>query len=242
MSFYKPTQAELMQEAQDLLDKRIAEIEPHNKQTSFDNDTRDIYKPVDNVKAKCSLQTCHRYSLYERPRQDPPKDTGAYVPELSARLDNDRNLTDGARRCARKIAELTYRRNRAERSLEVTVTYLMEALGKCRRTIQRYLGNLEREGYIHTQVVYGQRTRMCIGLVIQLQKLIFARHHAKSWPQTLKKRGATNKSYKYRFNNNNEDNLRIISRNEWALKCMDGVFRSLMKTLPLFELDLPATE
>src|SRR5437879_8092397 len=36
-----------------------------------------------------SLQTCHRYSLYERPRAAPPKDTGAYVPELAARLDDD---------------------------------------------------------------------------------------------------------------------------------------------------------
>jgi hypothetical protein len=42
----------------------------------------------------------------------PPKDSGAYAPKLAARLDDDPNLTDGARRCARKLAEYTYRRAR----------------------------------------------------------------------------------------------------------------------------------
>lgn len=91
-----------------------------------------------------ALQTCHRHGLYERPRFDPPRDNGAYVPELAAGIEDDRNLTDGARRCARKFAEETYRRNREGRSLEVTVTYLMKALGKCRRTVQRYLRLLDR--------------------------------------------------------------------------------------------------
>ena len=40
------------------------------------------------------------------------------------RIDNDPNLTDGARRCARKLAELTYSQNREGRALPVTVTYL----------------------------------------------------------------------------------------------------------------------
>ena len=34
-----------------------------------------------------------------------PRESGAYVPETAARLDDDRNLSDGARRCARKIAQ-----------------------------------------------------------------------------------------------------------------------------------------
>ena len=70
-----------------------------------------------------SLQSCHRCSLHEEARHPEPKDTGAYVPELGARLENDRNLTDGARRCARKITELTYRQNREERALDVKVYY-----------------------------------------------------------------------------------------------------------------------
>ena len=68
-----------------------------------------------------SRQTSHRFSLYDHPRFPPPPDTGAYVPELAARLEDDRNLTDGARRCARKLAEYTYRRDRQGRAAEITV-------------------------------------------------------------------------------------------------------------------------
>jgi hypothetical protein len=44
-----------------------------------------------------------------RPKEEPkeyapPRDSGAYVPQLAARLDEDRNPSDGARRCARKVA------------------------------------------------------------------------------------------------------------------------------------------
>jgi len=182
-----------------------------------------------------ALQTCHRHRLYERPRFDPPRDTGAYVPELAARLEDDRNLTDGARRCARKLAEETYRRNRAGRSLEVTVTYLMKALGKCRRTVQRYLRLLEREGYIGVDVVRGARSRLCTGLVVYLLSPLFARHHAKRWPERAANPGATGKSQNQNFRGFSVRNGARISRKVWALKCMDGVFRSLMKTTPLLE-------
>ena len=75
-----------------------------------------------------SLRKCHLPSRYERPRHAPPKDTGAYVPAMAARLDNDPNLTDGARRCARKIMEETHRRDRKERKLLVNVSYLAKGL------------------------------------------------------------------------------------------------------------------
>jgi len=32
----------------------------------------------------------------------------------------------------------------------------MQALGKCRRTVQRYLRLLEREGYIRVEVIQSQ--------------------------------------------------------------------------------------
>ena len=38
------------------------------------------------LRRRTALQTCHRYSLYERARAAPPKETGAYVPELSSRI------------------------------------------------------------------------------------------------------------------------------------------------------------
>jgi hypothetical protein len=180
-----------------------------------------------------ALQTCHRHGLYERPRFDPPRDNGAYVPELAARLEDDRNLTDGARRCARKLAEETYRRNRAERSLEVTVTYLMRALGKCRRTVQRYLRLLEREGYIGVDVVRGARSRLCTGLVVHLLNPLFARHHAKRWPEKAAIPGATQESQNQSFKGFSTGNGIRICRKAWAVRCMDGVYRSLMKTMPL---------
>lgn len=238
---YKPDDTEIMQAARKSLIRRKGE---GGLATQFNVRVRLLPQGPDRSQEERrtrSLQTCHRYSLYERPRAEPPSDTGAYIPELSARLENDQNLTDGARRCARKIAEETYRRNREGRSLEVTVTYLMKALGRCRRTIQRYLGLLEREGYIYAEVAYGTRSKMCVGLIVHLLKPLFARHHAKEWPKKLKKPGATKESHKYSFNLNNKDNFSIITRNEWALKCMDGVFGSLMKTLPLFELDISPT-
>ncbi len=180
-----------------------------------------------------ALQTCHRHGLYERPRFDPPRENGAYVPELAARLEDDRNLTDGARRCARKLAEETYRRNREGRSLEVTVTYLMKALGKCRRTVQRYLRLLEREGYIGVDIVRGARSRLCTGLVVYLLSPLFARHHAKRWPGRAAIPGATQKSQNQSFKGFGVRSGARISRKVWALRCMDGVYRSLMKTTPL---------
>jgi hypothetical protein len=179
--------------------------------------------------------------LRDRPRYDLPRQSGAYVPELSARIDDDRNLTDGARRCARKIAELTYRSNRDGRALDVTVTYLVKALGRCRRTVQRYLRQLEEAGYIRADVVKGARSRMCVGLVLTLLAPLFPRHHRDRWPERLGHPGATQESQNQRFIDSITEKRRLISRNEWAMRCMDGVFRAVMKTLPPFDLGITAS-
>jgi hypothetical protein len=188
---------------------------------------------VDPARRKRSLQTCHRYVLTERPRKPAQRETGAYVPELAARIDNDPNLTDGARRCARKLAELTYRQNREGRTLPVTVTYLAKALGRCRRTVQRYLRQLEGEGYVAVDVIASQRSRMCVGLVVRLLAPLFAVHHRQRWPQSRANPGATreslNQSHKVYF----QVKGRRISVEHWALRCMNGVFRSFMQTNPL---------
>lgn len=189
-----------------------------------------------------SLRSCHRPGHALRHRFEPPRDTGAYVPELSARLENDRNLTDGARRCARKIAELTYRSNREGRALDVTVTYLMKVLGRCRRSVQRYLRALEEEGYIRADVVKSARSRMCAGLVITLLAPLFPRHHRRKWPGMVEDPGATQESQNQRFIDSIKGKPVLISRNAWAQRCMDGVWRALMKTLPPFELPIPLPE
>ncbi len=204
---YRPTESDLMDEARRALARR-----------------------------QRSLRSCHRPAHDMRPRYEAPRESGAYVPELSARIDDDRNLTDGARRCARKIAELTYRSNRDVRTLDVTVTYLMKALGRCRRTVQRYLRLLEEGGYVHTDVVKGARSRMCVGLLITLCAPIFPRHRRDKWPGRVRNPGATQESQNQRFIDSIKGKPRLISRNEWAMRCMDGVFRSLMKTLPSFDL------
>jgi hypothetical protein len=143
---------------------------------------------------------------------------------MAARIEDDRNLTDGARRCARKLAEYTYHCARDSRMAQITVTYLMKALGKSRRTVQRYLRQLEQAGYISVEVIHAG-TRMCAGLFVTLLAPLFPRHHRQQWPTKLMNSDASRKSQNNR--------LRIkYSRESWALRCMDGVFRSLMKTLP----------
>jgi hypothetical protein len=177
-----------------------------------------------------SLRSCH-LPTEEQPLHAPPRDSGAYVPELAAGIDDDRNLTDGARRCARKLAEYTYRRNRDRRAAEITVTWLMRALGKSRRTVQRYLRQLERAGYIAVAVIQAS-TRMCAGLLVELLAPCFPRHHRAGWPQKPIEPGAPRKSQKDRFRYR-------YSRESWALRCMDGVFRALTKTLPPLPVEQP---
>lgn len=188
---------------------------------------------IDHERRRRSLNTCHRYAMTERPRQSAPRAGNAYVPELAARIEDDPNLTDGARRCARKIAELTYRWSREDRTLPVTVTYLAQALGRCRRTVQRYLRQLEREGYIVVDVVASQRSRMCVGLIVRLLGNLLAPHHRERWPGSRTNPGATPVSLNQRFKGYPQPGGYRTSVEQWALRCMDGVFRSFMKTNPL---------
>ena len=208
-------------EAHLALQKRIVEGRPYDVPV------------VNGERRQRSLETCHRYKAAERPRRPQPAESRAYVPELAARLDNDPNLTDGARRCARKIAEETYRQNREGRALAVTVTYLARTLGRCRRTVQRYLRQLEDEGYIAVDVVASHRTRMCVGLVVRLLGPLFAAHHRERWPGALGKPGATAVSQIQRSIESFTRQGRRTPVRNWALRCMDGVFRALMATNPL---------
>ncbi len=176
-----------------------------------------------NPRALRSLRACHLPSE-PKPYRKPPLDSGAYVPELAARLDNDPNLTDGARRCMRKIAEYAYLRHRENRRPEITVTWLVKALGRCRRTVQRYLRQLEGAGYISAGVLISARSGLCIGLLIELLAPLFPRHHAAHWPHRAAKSGATFVSLTHRFRYKNTP----IPVQNWALRCMDGIFNRLM--------------
>lgn len=180
---------------------------------------------IDMKRRERSLRTCHRPAVVEREAL-PFKDDGGYVPETAARLENDPNLTDGARRCARKIMEETYRRNRSGRTLSITVSYLAKGLGRCRRTVQRYLRQLEEAGYIAVSVAASERARWCVGIVVRLCEGLFPGHHKRRWPDKAGKPGATQESQNHRSDI-------LFSREQWAWRCMDGVFRALMKTDPL---------
>lgn len=183
--------------------------------------------PQCTARRERSLRHCHR-AAEPKPRHPKPRDTGAYVPETAARIENDLNLTDGARRCARKLAEYVYRKNRDGRESEITVTYLMKALGRCRRTVQRYLRQLEREGYIDVHVVPSERTRMCFGLLIRLLNPLLPRHRRHKWPERAGNPDATQESQI----NSSRLEIRKIPRHVWDFLCSQGVWRSYMKTLP----------
>lgn len=204
-------------------------------------DARPVVTPPSDRRSR-SLQTAHRYATPKKQvARGVQKDSGAFVPELAARLENDPAITDGARRCARKIAEEAYRRNRDGRAIPVTVSYLSRALGRCRRTVQRYLRQLEEAGYIAVDVIAGARSRMAIGLVIRLCDRLLASHHRQKWPEKARKPGATLESQKQRFKGYIPGVCRQIPVSEWAIRCMDGVFRSYMKTKPLAALPEIAT-
>ncbi len=195
---------------------------------------------VDNERRQRSLQTCHRYAATGHAPRPLSRTGNGYVPELAARIDDDPNLADGTRRCARKIAELTYRQNREGRTLPVTVTYLARALGRCRRTVQRYLRQLEEGGYIAVDVVTSKRTRLCIGLVVKLLEPLFAGHHKSRWPGALGNPGATSLS------RNQSPRVKLMAEGDripvlnWAMRSMNGVFDAFMKTKPL--AGLPTVE
>jgi DNA-binding transcriptional ArsR family regulator len=179
------------------------------------------------ARSERSRRYCHTPAETKKPNYAPPRDSGAYVPEMAASVDNDRNLTDGARRCARKLMEYVYRRNREDRAAEITVTWLMNALGKSRRTVQRHLRELEREGYIAVDVLRAG-TRMCVGLFIELLAPLFPRHRREKWPDKSMKSDAPKVSQNYKFRYKTER----IPRALWFLRCADPIWRAWQRTLP----------
>src|SRR5438105_3103398 len=61
------------------------------------------------ARSERSRRYCHTPAKPKKPHYSSPRDSGAYVPEMAARIENDLNLTDGARRCGRKLMEYFYR-------------------------------------------------------------------------------------------------------------------------------------
>jgi hypothetical protein len=183
---------------------------------------------------RTSLQTCHRPAAWP-PEFRHHSNSRAYIPQMSAQIMNDPALTDGARRCAAKLMELIYRRNRDFRNLGLTVGYLAQCLGRSVRTVQNYLCELRTRGYIRHEVVRSHKARMCIGIFITLLEPIFPRHHRKEWPAQKNgaKPGVQKNSEKYLQFNKYTYFQERVSVARWTWKCMDGVFRAFMRTAPL---------
>lgn len=226
---YRPSESELMEECRRLMKRRMDQLGPAPRAA---RPSLPVQPAPEAARQARSLKSCHRFRSDEPDHRAFADRGGAYVPEMAARLDRDPNLTDGARRCGRRLVEETYRRNRQGRSLPVTVSYLARGLGRCRRTVQRYLRQLEQAGYVRIDVVKGARSRLCTGLIVELLRPLFAPHHRDAWPETRRKPGATAESQNHRFQTNLSGNRHRISREQWALRCMDGVFRALMATIP----------
>lgn len=161
-----------------------------------------------------------------KPRQPLPPNGGAYIPQMAERLERDPNLSDGARRCARVIVGYSHRRDRKGRTAGITITYLANALGRCRRTVQRYLRQLERSGYIKTIIVISQHSRLCTGLVIDLLAPLFPRHHRKKWPEKAMESGVTKAPQNYR---------QLIKYNieTWDFRCRMGKADAITQKKPI---------
>jgi len=213
----RSTEADIMEQARQAMAGRIA-----RDGRRHDASPCPAAIPGDEARRLRSLRCCH-LPAEPNPRHPSPRPSGAYIPELAAQVDDDRNLTDGARRCARKLAEYIYCRNREGRAAEITVTYLMKALHKSRRQVQRYLRALEHAGYISVAVIHA-RTRMCAGLLVELLCPLLPRH---GWPQKLMKPDAPRMSQNNRF----RYKYTLIPRRIWAARCQTGIFSALMKTI-----------
>lgn len=149
-----------------------------------------------------------------------PKDSGAYVPELSERLERDPNLTAGAKCCGRLIAGYAFRRDREGRTAALTVSWLMNAMGKARRTVQRYLRQLEEYGYIEIAVVVSARTRLVTGLAIKLLQRFFPRHHRDKWPEKAMNSAVPKLTHNYR-------EFKLIPLMSWDTLCRYGMADAL---------------
>lgn len=183
-----------------------------------------------------SLKSCHRYSFQtrnlERFEKEPSlSGAGGFVPETSTAILHDTNLTDGSKLLALKLMEETYRRNRTGRWLNITVTYLMNALNRSRRTIQNYLRILEHFGYIDASVILGETSKMCVGLKIRLLEPLFAKHHREKWPEKRTNPDVQIDSQKYYSLYKKMEEGATLPVLAWALKCMDGVYRSLRREI-----------
>lgn len=69
-----------------------------------------------NLRRHRSLQSCHSFKKPERKRHEVPE-TNEYTPELSARVDDDKNLNASTKEAVRFLARHIYKKSRDTRRI-----------------------------------------------------------------------------------------------------------------------------
>ena len=177
-----------------------------------------------------SLCSCHRTSATHFCKERYPKpETRAYTPETRASVDEDRNLNANADKTVRFLMRHAYQKARETRIIRITVSYIAKVLKRACRTIQRHIRSLEEEGYIKVEVISSSVTGMVACLEITLLSPLFPDHHKEKWPHKLENPRNSDTTFL-----SDKQSLIIYSRKEnrdsWAIRCMNGVYKALMKT------------
>ena len=84
-------------------------------------------------------------------------------------------------------------------------------------------------------VILGEGSRMCTGLKIRLLKPVFPRHHEKKWPVKVENPDAQMDSLNYWSEYIYTEEMETTPVHNWAVKCMDGIFKRFMQTFPLLD-------
>ena len=177
------------------------------------------------TRRKRALETSHRYA--RKMKRRPKPETNEYVPEMSLRVDLDKNLTGSAGRVARFLLKEAYQKARSDRKLRITVSYIAQGLDLSVRHVRRLLAVLHRENYIKTDVMFNPPTgdRSARGmtkcLCITLLEALFPRHRWEKWAARAEEPGRTFWSHK-----ESEDSYLYMDRALWAARTMSSVLRA----------------
>lgn len=130
------------------------------------------------ARRKRALETSHRFA--ESNGRRPKRDTNEYVPEMSLRVDLDKNLGGSAGRGARFLLKEAYQKARWDRRLRITVSCIAQGLDLSVRHVRRLLAVLHREQHIGGRLPlsvteeFAKSGLDCESLLAQLRELVAA--------------------------------------------------------------------
>ena len=135
-----------------------------------------------------------------KPRHPSPRDTGAYVPEMAARIDNDPNLTDGARTLRPQAGGIHLQprpRNREGRNHGHLPDEGSRRMPAHRAALSAPAGTrrLYRASWSSVRA-YAHVRRSCSSALLDP---LFPRHRRQKWPAKAGNPEATRKSQNHRL-------------------------------------------